>query len=297
MKILITGGSGVVGSRLARGFCEVGDKVFYTFLSRETSLEGCEGFRLDVTERQETLNLIQRLKPDVAVHTVALTDMDLCETNPSLAKRINVDGTRNVVDACRRINCKVVYISTSNVFGSGKGIFSEEDVPRPINCYGNTKLEGEKITASSGLPFLVIRTDHPYGWVEGGQRKNFVVNVLEKLEARMRVTVFVDWYNRPTFLDDLVDVMKELVKRGRVGIYHVVGSDFINRFDWALKIAEVWGRDRSLIEVTRSDKMPAKRSNANLDNAKAQRKTGIRLLGVKEGLKIMQRQKMAITDV
>ena len=139
MNILITGGSGVIGSKLVKSLCW-DNEVSFTFLSHPFFMEGCTRYKLDISERHSTVDLITRIKPEITIHTSALTNVDLCETNKKLANAINIEGTRNVVDACRKVNSKIVYISTSNVFNGKKKIFLENDRPNPVNYYGFTKL-------------------------------------------------------------------------------------------------------------------------------------------------------------
>lgn len=292
MRIFITGGSGVIGSKLVKSLSRDGNEVYCTFLTHPYSPEGCTSYELDITEREFTVDLITRIRPEITIHTSALTNVDLCETNRELADRINIQGTKNVVDACRNANSKIIYISTSNVFDGKKKVFLENDEPNPINHYGFTKLAGEKIVVSSHLPFLILRTDQPYSWVEKWQKKSFVMWVLAKLEAGKIIEVFADWYNNPTFLDNFVEVTNELIKREKEGIYHVVGSDYISRYEWALKIAEIFDKNQNLIRPTKSgqSKLPAKRANANLSNSEAQKETGMMLFGVEKGLKLMLKQ-------
>lgn len=293
MRIFISGGSGVIGSRLIRSLSRNGNEVFCTFLTHPYFPKGCTSYKLDITERGPTIDLITRIKPEITIHTSALTNVDLCETDWKLANKINIEGTKNVVDACRKVNSKIVYISTSNIFDGKKKVFSEDDKPNPINYYGFTKLVGEKMVVSSQLPFLILRTDQPYSWVEKWQRKSFVMWVLEKLKAGKIVEVFMDWYNNPTFLDDFIGITNELIKKEKEGTYHIVGSDFLNRYKWALKIAKIFGEDQNLIHPARSEQseLPAKRANANLSNSKIQKEIGIKPLGVEEGLKLMLKQR------
>lgn len=289
MKIFITGGSGVLGSKLVESLFRE-NEVSYSFLSHSYIIEGCIPYELDITKSKSTVDLILQIRPEITVHTSALTDVDFCETNRELANAINIEGTRNVVDACKKVNSKVIYISTSNVFDGMKKIFLEDDMPNPINYYGFTKLEGERIVANSNLPFLILRIDQPYSWVKKWQKKNFVLWVLEKLEASNVVEVFVDWYNNPTLINNFIEVTNKLLKKEKEGIYHVVGSDFINRYEWALRIANIFGKDKNRIRPIRSGRLrtlAAKRANANLSNSKTQKETGVTLLGVEDGLRLM----------
>lgn len=222
-----------------------------------------------------------------------MTNVDLCETSHEIANKVNIEGTRNIVDGCKEVNSKIIYISTSNIFDGKKKMFFENDNPNPINYYGFTKLVGEETVVNSGLPFLILRTDQPYSWTENWQRKSFVMWVLEKLKMSEIVKIFVDWYSNPTFLDDFVKITNELIDRNKEGIYHVAGSDFINRYKWALKIAEMFDEDPKKIRPAKSEQsgLPAKRANANISNLKIQREIGIKPVGIKEGLKLMREQR------
>ena len=290
MRFLITGGSGLIGSRLVNLLSRRHD-VHFSFLSHPSFQNECESYKLDITQRESTITLITKLKPDIIIHTSALTNVDLCETNRQLADLINVQGTKNVVDGCMKIDRKIIYISTSNVFDGKKTVFLEDDKPNTINHYGFTKLAGERIVTNSNLPFLILRTDHPYSWAEKWQRKSFVNWITKKLEEKKTIEVFSDWYNNPTFLDDFIDITAELIKREKNGIYHVVGPNYISRYKWALYIAKMIGVDPDLISPAKSNQseLPARRANANLNNSKVQKETGKRLLGVNEGVKLMQK--------
>jgi len=215
--------------------------------------------------------------------------MDLCEVNKNLAKSVNVEGTRNIVDACQKIGSKIVFISTSAVFDGTKPLYDENDQPHPINYHGLTHLEGEKIVINSGLPFLVLRTDQPYGWIESWQKKNSVIRILEKLEGNITVEEILDWYNTPTFIDNLIEVATTLIKKEKEGVYHTVGPDFVNRYELTLKIAEIFDKDKNLIKPINSKELnlPAKRGAIRLSNKKAEKESGIKLVGIIEGLKTM----------
>jgi len=293
MKVLVLGGSGFVGSKLVNIMFNDGYEVSYTFNKTRLKIEDCKEFKLDVSDRQAMFEIVKEVNPDVVIHTIALRGTDLCETNRGPAYKINVEGTQNIIDACKITNSFIVYISTAAVFdGRQKKIFTESDKSSPVNYYAKTKLEGEKLISSSNLPFLIIRTDQLYGWTKHGQHENTVTKDLEKLKKGEEVYEINDWYNNPTLADNAAQVITKLITKRKTGIYHVVGSDFLNRVEWGIKIAEVFGLDKTLIKSINSQKLnlPAKRANANLSNKKVQKDSGIQLLSVEEGLKFMYNQ-------
>lgn len=292
MKILVTGGSGIIGSKFVKFFQDSGHTVHYTFLNNEHQIGSATAHKLDISDRLLTMDLIKKISPDIVVHTSALTNVDLCETDHSIADKINIEGTRNVVDGCKEAGSKIVYISTSFVFDGTKEIFFEDDERNSVDYYGHTKLRGEEITESAGIPFLILRTDQPYTNVEPWQKKNSVIRVLEKFEKGEIVRELIDWWNTPTYVENFMEVAGELIKRNKEGIYNIIGSDFLSRYQWAFKIAEIFGKDKNMIQEMSSSELnlPAKRANVHLDNTKAQKDTGIKLLGVEEGMKLMRLQ-------
>lgn len=291
MKILVIGGSGVIGFEAIRKFSELGHDVFFTYNQNKIFLPN--GICVDIRDKNLTLKLIKKIKPDIVVHTTAITNVDLCETDKELAKSVNVTGTSNIIEGCKLVNSKLVYISTSFVFDGIKSKYHEDDPTSPATFYGITKERGEKLVSTSGLQFLILRTDQPYCWKESWQHTNSVSRVLETIKSGKVLNEIVDWYNRPTYVPNFVTLMSELIRNNESGIFHVVGSDFINRYEFSLKVAEIFNLNKDLIKPITSETLhlPAKRVNVNLENDKLTQKTGVEMLGVKEGLIEMLKSK------
>ncbi len=291
MKILVIGGSGTIGSKIVRKFVENKNDVTYTYY--ENRLNVGIGHRLDIRKKDETIDLISKVKADVVIHTAALTNVDLCETDKKLADSINVTGTENVITGCQKINSKIVYISTSFVFNGEKNEYFEADEPSPVTYYGMTKLKGEELVKNSKLPFLILRTDQPYDWKEKWQHMNSVIRVLDNLLSDRIHKEVVDWYNTPTYIPDFVQATWKLLQNYEVGIYHLTGPEFISRYDWSLSIADVFGLNKDLIKPITSDSLnlPVKRVNINMNNNKIIKKTGIQMNSIKDGLLEMYKNK------
>lgn len=292
MKILIIGGSGLIGTKLLQYYQKKkNNDVEFTFLKNNIPI--ANGHQLDITENDNTINLILKINPDVVIHTVALTNVDLCETDKALADSINVIGTQNVVEGCKNTKSKLAYISTSFVFDGKKQNYVENDPPSPITYYGITKLKGEELVRNSNLPNLILRTDQPYCWTEPWNHTNSVMRVLDNLRSGKIHNEITDWKNTPTYVPDFVKATSQLLDSNATGIFHVVSSDFINRYDWSLLTAEVFGLNKNLIKPITSESLnlPATRVNVNLSNQKLHKKTGITMMAVKEGLLHMRNNK------
>ena len=291
MKIFIVGGSGVIGSYFVKSFAKENSDITYTYYKNKVSYT--KGINLDVQDRDDTLKTLKKFQPDLIIIANALTGVDFCEANPSLAESINVKGTKNIVDGCKSVNSKLVFISTSAVFNGTKSEYSENDKPNPTGIYGLTKFQGEKIIQESNLPFLILRTDQPYCWKEKWQHTNSVIRVIENLEKNQQFKEVVDWYNTPTYVPDFVNATKELIQKDLEGIFHLVGSDFISRYDWSQKIADIFHLKKNLIKPIDSSelKLPVERNNIKLNNNKLLQNTGYKMAGVEEGLRKMLENK------
>ncbi|MFX1562177.1 MAG: SDR family oxidoreductase [Promethearchaeota archaeon] len=293
MILLITGGSGRLGNNLTRLLLKYNYEIHCTSHTYPCNISGAVWHKADITSKEEISKLIKKSNPDTVIHTSAITNLELCENNKKLAYEVNVEGTKNIVNACKETDSKIVYVSTSNVFSGEKNIYYEDDIPQPSNHYAFTKLIGENTVSESGLPFLILRTDQLYFWTNRIEKKTFVERVLDKLIKNELVEVFVDWYNTPTLIPNFSYITSKLIKKNKCGIYHIVGPDYVNRHQWALEIANVFGQDKTLIHRTSSSRagMKAKRGNVHLSNTKVTNELGVKLLGIKEGLNLMKERK------
>lgn len=221
----------------------------------------------------------------------AKTDVDGCEKDKILgingdAWKINVVGTRNVAEACKKSNKKLIYISTDFVFdGEKESEYSEEDKPNPINWYATTKYEGEKIVQNSNLNWIIARLAYPYR--ANFQRKDFVRNLIRFFKNKEPLSMVTDHIMTPTFIDDVAFALDKLLKNNSKGIFHIVGSSFLSPYDAAIKIAEVFAFDKTLVRTTTrkdffKDRAPRPFRLA-IKNDKIQ-KLGIKMKTFEEGL-------------
>lgn len=284
MNILILGASGPIGHYLLRDLKSNGHHVVSTYFTNKI-FEEIE-YKLDITDLESTRNLIKNINPDIVIDTVALSGVDLAETNINLANKVTVQGTQNVIDVCKLTKSKMIYVSTTAVYGRGEKIYSEDDTPHPVNYYGVTKRAAEELVMKSRLDHLILRTDHPYDWVRKGQKVNSVIRTLETLRAGNILKEVVDWYSVPAYLPDFAIATRKLIENNETGIFHITGPDYLNRYEWSLKVAEIFGLQKELIVPIKSDelKLPAKRGNVNVSNEKLTRRTGFVMKGITEGL-------------
>ncbi|KAF6245794.1 SDR family oxidoreductase [Nitrosopumilus sp. b2] len=283
MKILTIGGSGFLGYYLTKNLTLHNYDTNFTF--SQNPVPNLDGFQLDITNKKNVLELISKLEPEIVIHTPALT-VDICENDHNLADLIHVEGIKNIIESCKLLSSKLVYVSTTYVFDNSKKKFYEDDMPTPGNYYGKTKLDAENLVKKSELSYLIVRTDQPYFWAQKWHHKNSVLRVLDTLKKGQILNEVKDWFSVPTYVPDFVNALESLLALDKTGIYHLTGPDFINRFDWSLMVAEIFGLDKNLIHPINSStlNLPAKRFSINVDNQKIFNETGIKMRGIKESL-------------
>ena len=285
--ILIIGGSGFLGYYLHQSLRKLEEKVISTY--NKTMIDEENFYELDVRKVDDVSKFLIKYKPRILIYAVGITDVDLCERDKKLANAINVEGIKNIIEHIRDIGSKIIYFSTSFVFDGTKKFYLETDKPNPISYYGESKLQGEKIVQDSGLPYAIIRTDQPYGWKKEWHHTNSVLRTLESLGRKEVFREISDWYNTPTYVEDFVLATNKLIEEEETGIFHVVGNDFDNRFNFSETVAEIFGLDSSKIQAIESSELnlPAKRSNAKLVSSKI-KNYNIIMSNFHDGLKKMR---------
>ncbi len=248
MKVLITGVTGLLGQILVEKFLETGFKIFGIYFEKKRYRNHK---KVDIRNAKKLLSIMKTFKPDIVIHTAALTNVDLCEKNKKLAYEVNTDGTRNVAHIAKKLNAKMIYISTDYVFDGEKGLYKEEDIPNPINYYGFTKYLGEEIVKSVCQDFIIARTSVLYGC----EKDNFVLWVIKKLENGETIKVITDQFNSPTLNEDLAEQLIKLIENDFKGVIHTAGRERISRYDFALKIAKVFKLDITKIQPSLSSEL------------------------------------------
>lgn len=248
-KLLIIGGSGLVGSTLTE-YTQSDYDVHITYNKNLPQNTHVKSTVIDLLEdRTKITNLIKLLKPDVVVHTAAHPSVDMCELNHKIADILHVDITQDIANICNKINSKLIYLSTDAVFeGQLNKKYTEEDIPHPINYYGKTKLSAEKIILKTSRN-TVLRTSVIYGW---HSRSRFTNWILDSLKDKKWVDPFSDQYNTPTLVDDLAKSIIEIVQLQISGLYHATGKTCINRYEFALELADKFGYDKNLVKSVTS---------------------------------------------
>lgn len=270
LKLLITGASGLYGTKLAQLALAKNFEVYSSDV-QQLPVSG-EFVKLDVSNKAMVDDAFRQIKPDAVVHAATLTDVDKCELNKNLAWKVNVEGTKNILEAANSVGSFLIYISTDYVFSGAKGNYTETDTPDPINYYGLTKLKAEELVKTRS-EYFIGRPSVIYGATPAAGKVNFALWLIETLRKGERVKIVTDQWNTPTLNTNLAEMTLEVVERKLTGTYHLCGATRVSRFDFAEMIADAFDLDKSLIDKSSATQFtwPAKRpADSSLDTSKAQ---------------------------
>lgn len=256
MKVLVTGAKGQLG----------------TDLMNELAKRGIEGIgvdvqEMDITDAEACRRVIKNSDADAVIHCAAYTAVDAAEDNVDLCRRINGEGTRNVAQACKEADTKLMYISTDYVFdGQGTRPWEPDDERHPLNVYGQTKYEGELAVEELSDKYFIVRI----AWVFGVAGKNFIKTMLRLGKERGAVSVVDDQIGSPTYTYDLARLLVDMIQTDKYGRYHATNEGLCSWYEFAKEIFRQAGMDVPVTPVS-SDAFPAKAtrpSNSRLNKDK-----------------------------
>lgn len=292
LRILLTGRDGQVGRELNRSLAKLGE---VTATGRE---------ELDLTSDYAIGDMVHEVRPHLIVNAAAYTAVDMAESEPDFAHRINAEAVATLAAAAKAVDAAVIHYSTDYVFdGSKETPYVETDRAHPLSVYGKSKLDGEKALAAAGIPYLILRTS----WVYGGAGKNFLLTILRLAMERSELRVVNDQIGAPTWSRDLANATASIADKwhhekfakAKSGVYHVAAAGKTSWYGFAeeavrLRAASAAGKGTKfaqLVPIASSDyPTPAERpKNSQLDCGKLAREFDCRLPEWKASLAAVMR--------
>lgn len=279
MKVLVTGVSGQLGHDVMnelhkRGYEGIGSgrAQFYSGTQDGSAVTMMPYVPMEITDSEAVRRVLEDTQYDAVIHCAAWTAVDLAEDDNNIQKvrDINVGGTANIAAACKKLDCKMVYISTDYVF-DGQGITPWQPdckAYKPLNIYGQTKLEGELAVANALEKYFIVRI----AWVFGKNGKNFVKTMLNLGKKYDTIRVVNDQIGTPTYTSDLARLLVDMIETEKYGYYHATNEGgFISWYDFACEIFRQAGYATKVIPVTTEEYGLSKASrpfNSRLDKSK-----------------------------
>ncbi len=298
MKILITGANGLLGQKLVSLLSEKKDlQVIATARSaNKLPMAEREKYRftlMDVTDLENVIDIIGDYQPDTVINTAAMTNVDECEQNHEACTNANVKAVANLIEACETFQVHLIHISTDFIFNGENGPLDEEAEPDPVNFYGQTKLQSERLLENSKCDYSILRTVLVYGVSHDPAKSNIVLWIRRSLADNKEINVVDDQYRTPTLAEDLAEGCYLAAKKRALGVFNISGKDMLTPYAMALDVAEEFGLNKSLIHKTDSKTFtqPAKRPlRTGFNISKASKELGYSPHSFKEGLKMVRQQ-------
>ena len=243
MKVLVTGANGQLGYDVVKQLQKQNIEYF-----------GAARKDFDIVNFEATEKFITNYMPDVVIHCAAYTAVDKAEDEQGLCCFVNASATENIAQICKKVDAKMVYISTDYVFdGTKDGFYEVDDKPNPVNVYGKTKLLGEQAVQKILNKYFIVRIS----WVFGGHGNNFVKTMLRLGKERKELNVVADQYGSPTYTADLAPLLIKIIKTDKYGIYHATNEGVCTWAEFAEEIFNLAGMNVKVNHIT-TDKYPTK---------------------------------------
>jgi len=290
LKLLITGASGLVGARLTEVAMKAGHEVIAIY--NQHVITAPNALQVDLREENKIAKIVKDSGSDVVIHLASVTNVDLCEQDPHLADLVNAATTRAISQTCCEAGIHFLYVSTDYVFDGRKGNYTEHDQPNPVNGYGLSKLRGEEATLGASASFCVARTSVVYGWGRKS-RPNFGSWTYSELKAARQIRVVDDQYCSPTLNSHLAVMLLEVAEKQLPGIIHLAGASRLNRYQFALEMADEFQLDRRLVLPTNgklSSWVAERPLDSSLNVNKAQELLVSKPIDIKHALKQFARE-------
>lgn len=255
MRILVTGAQGQLGSDIVVEL----EKRKIEYIATDINM-------LDITDKNTVDNFFDNNGPTHVIHCAAYTAVDKAEEDVNICRKVNVDGTANLVEACRRLNLPMMYFSTDYIFGGdGDHPYKIDDPANPLGVYAKTKYEGELKVVTLDK-FFIIRIS----WVFGKNGNNFINTMMRLSEEKDELKVVNDQIGSPTYTKDLSVLICDMIQTEKYGIYHASNEGFVSWYDFAQKIFELTGKNTKVLPVTTKEyNAKAHRpKNSRLDKSK-----------------------------
>ncbi len=296
MKILITGSNGLLGQKLVIALHNDPAVELIATARGANRLKAVSGFTyapLDITDGKAIFQVLQAYRPDVVIHTAAMTQVDDCEDQQELCWEMNVTAVAHLVKGCTEIGAHLVHLSTDFIFDGAEGPYLETAQANPLSFYGKSKLAAEKLLQESSLSWSILRTVLVFGVVEDMSRSNIVLWAKSALEKQQQLRIVNDQFRTPTLAEDLAQGCILAAKQRAQGIYNISGADYMSVEELVRRVARYFGLDEGYITPVSSSTLNQKAARPLISGFiidKARQELGYAPHTFEEGIGLVMKQ-------
>ena len=254
IKVLVIGKNGQLGREFIK---RVNKEKIEWLAGKKIVLEAVGRNECDIADTGKVLEVFSSVKPDIVINCAAYNLVDKAETDYIGAYKVNAVGVKNIAYACKKYNAFLIHYSTDYVFdGKKEGLYTEKDLPNPINQYGKSKLAGEILLKEETDNYIIFRVS----WVYGEGKNNFIYKLLQWAETQEYLKIAYDEFSVPTSTATIVDTTLKALRNDLKGLFHLTNSGYASRYEWAKEILHVKRIDKFIYPVSKDIfNLPAKR--------------------------------------
>jgi len=292
VKILFTGGSGLLASNWVKTILNLG--MHHTVISllhkNHFFIPGAKTHYSNLSNLKEIREVLINFKPDIVIHTAGLTNVELCEKNPSLAQKVNFELTQNIAYCCNDLKIKLVHISTDHMSSGVQALVDETHPLNPLNEYARSKLKAETSVKEILDNALIIRTNF-YAW-GNNLKQSFSDFIISNLKAKKRIKLFTDVFYTPIIIDELVKVSHELIENNSSGIYNICSNERVTKFEFGMMLCKQFNLDATFIipsSVEDFKNLVLRPKDMSLSNKKVTNETKHPLLSLSSQLELLKK--------
>lgn len=295
-KLLVTGSNGLLGQKIIYRALELNVFEIHASARGQNRLIGQKGYayhNLDIGDPENVNEVFELVKPDIVIHTAAMTNVDACETDRDACLRNNVHAVEYIVNACNKHGAHLIHVSTDFVFDGLEGPYDETAKPNPVSYYGWSKAEAERIVIEKSNSWAILRTMLVYGVVDHASRSNIVLWAKGALAKGDQMNVVDDQFRMPTLAEDLAEGCLLAATKHASGIFNISGKDFMSIIELVKRVAAFYGFSDACINPVSSSTLnqPAKRPpKTGFVLTKAMNELGYEPHSFEKGLAIVEEQ-------
>ena len=261
--ILITGSNGFIGGALVRFLINATNANVIGISKGECRTRSNPRFQyedIDISHKEAVKFIVNQTQPNVIIHCAAISQVDECEKYPKKCSKINIEGTKNLVEAAQGIDAKFILLSSDFVFDGKEKWNSNKIKPIPISVYGKSKLKAEKIVETGSKNYAIIRPVLVYGFSPSSRRNNIFYWAYQSMKNNVPIRVVNDQFRTPTFVDDVIQLIVSIINKNASGVYNIGGSTRLSVYDFVVQIAKISKIPMGLVNESSSKNVV----NANL---------------------------------
>jgi dTDP-4-dehydrorhamnose reductase len=298
MRVLITGGTGLLGKALvgkAGGRFEIIATYSGNYQMRDTGQ--IKYYNIDIRDEQKYRNLFKDFKPEAVIHAAGIGNPDYAQKFKKETRELNFGGTKSIIKNCEKFGSKFIYISSNAIYDGNRAPYGEEDEARPVNYYGQIKLECEKITKKTKAPWAIVRPILMYGWNYAFERQNVITIGISKLRKNDKFFVYGDVYYNPLYYYSCAEAIWAVIEKNKFEIFNIAGKDRKSIYELMREVASVFGLNEKLLIPVKQGffkELVKRPRDTSYNTAKMESVLKIRPLGIMEGLELMKREEGAL---